>query len=67
MNEFEIWGFFEVFYNWFKYMFNDLSVIGQVLSFQINFGNYTFSLFTLLTVSGLLAFLTVAIIKWVLL
>ena len=53
------------FFSWIESTFVDIGSIGKVFTTSINIGGYSFNIFTLCSLGGLLVYLGIAVIKWV--
>lgn len=53
-------------FNWFREILFGFSNIADALNFEYGIGTYTFTLFSIVTIGGLLTYLGIAIVRWVL-
>ena len=58
-------NFFGVFMSWIEGFLNDCGTVFTALYFSLDIGGETLSLLGLCTVSGLMIYLGVAVIKWI--
>lgn len=56
---------YQVFFDWAQKVFQGAAQLGEWLSTPITFGNITITPLILVSCSGLIAFIGLAIIKWV--